>query len=222
MNIRPFRLRLPWFMPVALLGTVLAASVARTAPVHVGVLGGIGLAHMDGASSPLTEIKGLKGAGYGITLRIPIHPRLDLQPELLAVTDGLSLGELINTDQSGNATGTVELLHVLDRIQIPVLLRVTPWDVPRLRPFAFAGPYLASRLREYDRFTGDVKSTVTNAVLKSTAYGITLGAGLQTRCGPGQLELQGRYDMEFTDLGRVSGLGPVRARALRVMAGYSL
>ncbi len=198
----------------------LCAPPARAVPVHVTVLGGAGFSHLAGVHSPVVELKGLRAASYGLSLRISIRERLEIQPELLAVTDGLSLGTGENTDQAGNPLGLFEALHVLDRLQLPVLLRFTPWTAPTVRPFAFGGPYAAMRLREYDRVTGSGSRTDKNETLKSSELGGTLGGGFETRLGPGHIELQARYDLALTDLGQYRGLGRARTRAIRVLTGY--
>ena len=111
---------------------------------------------------------------------------------------------------------------MIDRIQVPVRVRVTPWGVPRVRPFGFAGPYASARLREFDKSTGSITSTTTHAILGSSDFGLTLGGGLNTRMGPGQLELQARYDLGLSDLGGSHlGNGMPRTGAVRVMTGYS-
>jgi hypothetical protein len=200
---------------------LLSAPAVQALPVHVAVLGGAGFSHLAGVHSPVVEFKGIKAASYGLSLRIALRDRLELEPQLLAVTDGLSLGTVEGTDQAGNPTGTLETLHVQDRLQVPVLLRFTPLPTPRIRPFAFGGPYAAMRLREYDRTTGSVSRTDKNDALKFSEYGVTVGAGLQTRLGPGHIELQARYDLALTDLGQYLGVGRARTRAIRVLTGYS-
>ena len=203
------------------LAFALLANAAAAMPFHVGVLGGIGFARLRGPASPVATFEGIKGACYGVTLRFPLAPAFAVQPEVLAVTDGLSFGHAELTDAMGNVLGTIEFLHVLDRIQLPVLLRVTPPAPLRVRPLMFAGPWVATRLREYSRTTGARELTVTEKLLAASDYGITLGGGLQAKAGPGQAELQVRWDAGLKGLGQYYGTGSARTGALRVMAGWS-
>jgi hypothetical protein len=205
---------------VVLLGVAVPAGFADASPVHVGILGGIGIARLQGPSSPVTTFTDVKSACYGVTMRFPIGRTFSLQPEALAVTDGISYGKFQQVDNSGNVLGTFESLHVLDRLQVPVLVRIEPPGHQRLRPFIFAGPYAATRLREYDRTTGSSASTRTNPILRSSDFGVTMGGGAQARLGPGQFELQARYDTGLSDLGDFRGLGRAHTGALRILAGY--
>ena len=207
---------------VFFLGVALPACPASAWPVHVGVLGGIGLSKLRGPHSPVIELGEVKSACYGATVSIPIGARWWLQPGVLVVTDGILYGKFERSDVYGNLLGTFELLHVLDRLQFPVLVRLASPNPGPLRPFVFAGPYAATRLREYDRATGSFTSTVTDPALKRAELGVTMGGGAQWKLRTGQLELQGRYDTGLTNLGVFRDLGTTaRTGALRFLAGYS-
>jgi len=206
---------------LAALVLVLFAVPSAALPVQFGFLGGIGIAKLRGPSSPLVEFKSLKAAAYGVTLRVPVGPALALEPEVLVVTDGLSYGESDEVDGVGHVTGTTEFLHVLDRVQVPVLLRLTPPVPFALRPFAFAGPWVAVRLREYQRVTGSTRLTASSRDLAAGDFGATFGGGVQAKLGPGRAELQARYDLGLGDLGDYLTTGSAHTGALRVMAGWS-
>ena len=84
-----------------ILGGLALANLAAAIPVHVGVLVGIGVSKLRGVASPVVPFEGLRGACYGLTIRFPVSPMFSVQPEVLAVTDGISWGKLERTDESG-------------------------------------------------------------------------------------------------------------------------
>ncbi|MBI5169191.1 MAG: PorT family protein [Candidatus Eisenbacteria bacterium] len=197
------------------------ASLAQAATVHYGAFGGLGLSKMRIDPEPTVGRVSLKAPAFGATVRFELSPTLSIEPGLMYVSDGFSWGESEATDYVGNPLGTFEQLSVLEHVQVPVLFRYTLPSSGKVRAFGFAGPYGSIHLNEYTRVTGAIEQKLDTDGLRAAHAGVILGGGAQTTAGPGQLELQVRYDVGLTSL-QESGLpGNAYANSFRFLLGWS-
>jgi hypothetical protein len=217
--------RLREFLVHGLLTCLLAGTAvpARAAGVHVGVEGGLTLSKL--ASTSLNSIPGLrnlKSGAAGLYVSLPLAPGVDLQPELLYLDKGVSLGKSDQTDTAGNLIGTFESLYSMPSLELPLLVRVAPPALAGLHPVVLAGPFLSAKLSESFKLTGGSSTSIPRTNFKSTDYGLQLGAGLEFPAGPGRLTLNGRFDLGLADVGRAGALATdaVHSRTLLVMAGF--
>ena len=197
------------------------ASLAQAATIHYGVFGGVGVAKMRLENEPIIELKSFKAPAFGATARFEMSPTFSIEPGVMYVSDGFSWGEAEATDQGGNSIGTVEQLSVLEHLQVPVLFRYTLPSSGKAHVFGFAGPYGSIHLSEYTRITGVVEQKRDSDGLRTTHAGVIIGGGVQMAAGPGQLELQVRYDAGLTPLQDSTTESDVHANAVRFLLGWS-
>lgn len=208
-------------LALALLATIHVRECQAASNVHFGVLAGVGFAKMRMDQDAAANLGSFTAPAVGITARIEIAPQISIEPQLIYVSDGFSWGEASATDELGNSQGTFEQLSVLEHLQTPVLFRFQLTKDGSVRVFGVAGPYGSIRAREYRRMTGALEHVTKTDDLRSTHFGVVVGGGIQMPAGPGQLELQLRYDTALTSVQEFDGLGKVYPAAIRMLVGWS-
>lgn len=206
---------------IACAAVLCLASGAQAATPHFGVFGGIGIAKMRTDYTPFIEFESFKAPAFGATVRFEMSPTFSVEPGVMYVSDGFSLGESEMTSAYGNPKGTIEALSVLEHVQVPVLFRYTLPNNGRAHAFGFAGPYASLHASEYMRLTGAIKQKLELDGLRGAHAGVIMGAGMQMATGPGQIELQLRYDAGLTPLQDTGSSGNIYANAVRVLLGWS-
>lgn len=206
---------------IACAAVLCLASGAQAATPHFGVFGGIGIAKMRTDATPFIEFESFKAPAFGATVRFEMSPTFSIEPGVMYVSDGFSLGESETTDEFGNPKGTIEALSVLEHVQVPVLFRYTLPSSGKPHVFGFAGPYASIHASEYLRVTGAVEEKLERNGFRSAHAGVIVGAGMQMATGPGQIELQLRYDAGLTPLQDSGSSGNIYANAVRVLLGWS-
>lgn len=201
---------------------IFAANTAHAASnVHFGVLAGAGIAKMRMEHDAASHLDSFTAPAVGVTARIEIAPQLSIEPGLMYVSDGFSWGNATVTDELGNSHGTIEQISVLEHVQTPVLFRFQFTKDGPMHLFGVAGPYGSIRAREYRRMTGALESVTKTDDLRATHFGVVVGGGIQMPAGPGELELQMRYDTALSSVQRFDGLGNVYPSAIRMLVGWS-
>jgi len=193
-------------------------------PFHVTAMGGLAISKLRNVDYPFGAFQSVKGPGAGVGLAWPLAASLEVQPEVLYMQKGISLGESEGVDESGTLTGTIETLHVVSAIEVPLLLR---WEVPtggRVHPVLSGGPFVSFEIAEQRKITGSQTTSQDSEILKNTDYGVVLGAGLELDAGPGRWILQGRYEAGLADLGTFSFYSSdhVHSGAWFITTGYRL
>ena len=112
-------------------------------------------------------------------LSIPMSP-ISFQPELMYA-------------QFGAGTGNDDVSLDLNYIQVPVLVRYK-LSTPVVKPVLFAGPY--ANILISSEIDGDGSSLELDEVTKGSAYGLVLGAGIDTR----KFQIDVRVSTGFTDV----------------------
>lgn len=159
-----------------------------------------------------------KGFSGGVGVTIPVRHGLAIQPEVLYVMKGTTMGEFTLTDAAGNATGVGSAVQANDYLEVPVLVRM---DLP-LRgsspPWLLIGPALGYRLTNDFVVTGAQPMRESLDVIRSTDIGIALGLGASL----GRMTVESRYTLGLTPAARTSYSDNARNGALLVMFGYAV
>jgi hypothetical protein len=141
------------------------------------------------------------------------------------LSKGFSLGKLEATDASGTTIGTFEALAVAEYVEIPLLARIGLVNAGPVRPALVLGPTIGFKVRERLKLTGAVNSSSASDRFASTDMGLTGGAEVRFRTGPGWSLLEARYTLGMTNvvafLPPAPGAWEAKNRALTVMAGYA-
>ena len=136
------------------------------------------------------------------------------------VEKGISYGNSEATDPFGNPIGSLEALHVVQYVELPILLR---WRIPvswGVRPSLLGGPFVSFKTGEKFKLTGANSGSESVDDLKDTDYGIVLGAALDHKAGPGRMFLEGRYDLGLADTGFYDSHSTYSS-AFSILAGYT-
>ena len=193
---------------------------AGARPSHVTVMGGLVISKLRNVNDPTGSLRAMKGFGAGVGLAWPLAASLEVQPEVLYIEKGISFGKSEGRDESGNPTGAFETLHVVDAVEVPVLLR---WEIPtgwRVHPVLSGGPFASFETAEKLKITGKHSMSQVSQTLKNTDYGAVLGAGLEMTAGPGRWILQGRYEAGLADLGTFSSTNAAHSGAWVIATAF--
>ena len=207
---------------MALLSWLLFAGpgAAHARSFGVTVQGGYVNANFRNVPDPYGIFTSLNSFAAGIRLGWPVGQALEISTEAMYIEKGISYGNSEATDPFGNPIGPVEFLHVIQQVEVPVLLR---WRIPvqwGVRPSLLGGPFVSFKTGELFKATGANTGSESVDDLNDTDYGIVLGASLDHKAGPGRVVLEGRYDLGLADL-RFLGAHATYSGALSILAGYS-
>lgn len=207
---------------MALLSGLLLAGpgAAYARPFGVTVQGGYVNSDFRNVPDPYGIFTSMNSFAAGIGLGWPVSQTLEISTEAMYVEKGISYGESVATDPFGNPIGSVETLHVIQQVEVPVLLR---WRIPvrwGVRPSLLGGPFVSIKAGERFKETGANSGSESTDVVNNADYGIVLGAALDHKAGPGRIVLEGRYDLGLADLGFFYSHSTY-SNAFSVLAGYS-
>lgn len=138
---------------------------------------------------------------------------LSLQAELLAITKGFEVEDVL-----GDEDASRELTYV----EIPVTAMFSIGN----GPYLFAGPFVAFEVGcegSIAGLSGDCDNN--DGDRKETDFGLTGGAGIHFPLGPGALLIEGRYSLGLSDLNDsdIPGEdGSIKSRYWAIMAGYAI
>jgi hypothetical protein len=213
-----------WPILVALLALLSATVPARAGDraYRVTAEGGILFSKLRDLNDPFGVYQSIKSFTGGLRFGWPIGKRLEIQPGLLYVVKGVSFGTSEAVDPSGNPIGEIETMHVVNAVEVPVLLR---WGIPvdwRVRPVLLGGPFVSFETAERLKVTGAQSISRDSQILKNTDYGLVLGTALEMKAGPGRWILEGRYDLGLADLGDFYSPGSVHSGAFAITMGYAI
>jgi len=187
-----------------LLTTVIFSTVMSFGQISIGPKVGLNFATIT-ADSDASEGKGsATGLNAGAVINIGINDMFSIQPEILFNQKGVKYG----FDILGVSAKTVIKESYLD---IPVLAKVA-FGGESVKGFVNAGPYLGYALSRsgYSEVDGE-KTDMDSEDLeyddddsdgsKSNRLdlGLAFGAGVQFAAGPGNLFVEARYWLDFTD-----------------------
>jgi hypothetical protein len=200
----------------------LPAAALAAGPITFGLKGGLVVANVSPReiAGGLAQLDSKRGPGGGAFVDWELNSRVTMSGEVLYVSKGTSLGKFDVTDANGTTIGTVEFLHVVDYMEIPLLVRATLPVGGSLHPALVLGPTVAFKVREQAKTTGAASLAVDTDEFSSTDVGLAAGAQLWIRSGPGQSLLEVRYTFGLKNV-TDSFAQDTKNRALTVMAGYA-
>lgn len=209
-------------LTTALLSSLLlaASGAVHARSFGVTVQGGYVNANFRNVPDPFGTISSLNSFTAGIGVGWPIGHSLEISTGAMYVEKGISYGKVEATDPFGNPIGSEEFLHVIQQVELPVLLR---WRIPvewSVRPSLLGGPFVSLKAGEVFKATGVRNVSVKSDVLNDTDYGIVLGAALDHKAGPGRVFLEGRYDLGLADTGLYDSHATYSG-AFSILAGYT-
>jgi hypothetical protein len=198
--------------------------------IGLGVKGGLNFTNLSGSFSvedediEVDDLKYKTGFVIGASYNIGLLPTISLQPEILYASKGAKFEESISFEgETFNLDGTLDLTY----IEIPLLVKVN-LPTPGFSPNFYAGPAVAFRsaakakfeysgvfmgipFSESDEF--DIKDDV-----KSTDFGLVLGAGLDFGLPVFKLTADLRYTMGLTSIAEEGDID-IKNKAISLMVG---
>ena len=210
--------------PAAVFGLSLLASIPPSAScgtLTAGIKGGLASATLrsDPGSIRYVYKTGFTGGAFVV---YPVAGRLSLQAEVLYVPRGASLGKIEARGPSGEDLGTFEAFHVLDDLDFGVRARLAPVSGGKIEPYLFVGPALAVKLKERITTTFGQGTSERVDQLDDIGLGLTLGAGGDTKLGPGRWLLEASYDLGLSDIGRQFFTDNLHTSTWRFQTGYGI
>jgi hypothetical protein len=208
------------FVWLGIIVVAVAASAIPSAATSVHLKAGFSAATLHGElpTDPLVTRGMRKGFGGGLAVTIPVRHGLAIQPEVLFVMKGTTMGEFTYTDAAGNPTGVGTAVQANDYLEVPVLLRV---DLPMggsSPPWLLIGPAFGSRLTNDFVVRGAQPLRQPLDVIRSTDIGIALGLGAAL----GRMSFESRYTLGVTPAARTSYSDDARNGALLVLFGFAI
>jgi hypothetical protein len=172
-------------------------------------------------TDPFQAHEARSGFGGGAALTIGLRGPLALQPEILFVTKGTSLGQVKVTDWNGAPIGTTQVIQASNYVEIPVLLRVATPTTGALSPFLVAGPAMGILVSQKIVQPGTESGWFPIDVAKGTDFGITMGIGTEFGRGRSRGTIESRYTLGVTPA-TDAGYSDARNSSLLVMAGVAI
>lgn len=162
-----------------------------------------------------TERKtGLVAGGF---LRFGLSNSISLQPEVAWVEKGAK-------DSEGGSDITLDI----DYLEVPILLRVGFAPGSSVRPFIFAGPYVAFKIGcsfsgEEDGIEVDVEcnSGADFLEIKSSDFGASVGGGLEFDMGTGSFFVDARLSHGLSNIAEDS-VDSIKNHSFALSAGFAI
>jgi outer membrane protein with beta-barrel domain len=202
---------------------VFASAPAAADPPSYGLKAGLGIATVHGnlPTDPFLAHGTRRGFGGGAAFTFGLGGALALQPEILFVTKGTSLGQANVTDWNGTVIGTTEVIQACNYVEIPVLIRVATPTAGALSPFLLAGPVIGVLASQKIVQQGMDGGWFPLDVARGTDVGITLGFGAEFGRGRARGTIESRYTLGVTPATDAS-YSDARNSSLLVMAGVAI
>ena len=181
---------------------VLAAAPAKAQNLSIGVEIGMSVSSFDPGGNVATSTREHRtGLMAGATAAYRLGPRVDLESGLLWVQMG---GRSFLQGFEETIRADVRTSYV----QVPMLLRVTPFPDLSARISLAAGPAISFETRcSVDRDVSTVAQAVDcNHARTTTDIGLVLGTGLTWRAGPAEVMVEARYGFGLRDIDSTGSL----------------
>lgn len=182
----------------------------------VGVKGGLNLANVSVDPEPTgIEFKTRTGMAAGAFVGINLGP-VCVQPEFLYSQHGTKFDfEIMGV--------TVNNTMKLDVLEIPILLKYNIPMAGNVTPSIFVGPGLGFVLsaKQLSEAAGSSSETDIKDDIESMNFGLVFGAGVNINVGSVIITLDGRYNLGFTNMNKISGsTTTIKTNAIQIMAGF--
>jgi hypothetical protein len=210
------------------LSAILFSIETTNAQVGIGVKGGLNLSKLsfkEDAASGLTNKFLLGGAG-GLVFNFKANDLFSLQPELLYSSQGTELGATLFGVGFSMKT-------IFNYFQLPVLAKLS-FGSENVRGFVNAGPYVgyllsakvkSSAMGQEEEEKIDFSDPSTKESANRFDFGIAGGLGVAFKVGPGDIFVEGRYNLGLLDISKGDvtkepDYEPTKNRVINFSAGY--
>ncbi|MBI1796708.1 MAG: PorT family protein [Candidatus Eisenbacteria bacterium] len=210
---------------LALASLLIGARPARADRSFSVILkGGVSIAtwYGDLPTDPLFANGSRVGVGAGVGFSFGLTRLIAVQPELLYVEKGTSLGDVTLTDAYGASTGTAHDVLAVDYIELPVLARIALPHARQAAPYLIVGPALGMRGAQRQKVSGDVHLSQAIRFVKDTDVGVAFGIGTEVGSGPRRFEAEARYTLGLTQATEPSYSTNARNGALLLLLGVAI
>jgi len=221
--MRPAARILVLLTAIGVLGALAIPSpVLALGPASLGVKAGVTFADVStpGVAAVGTGLEHRFGPAGGVSVSWSLNDRVSVGGEVLYVSKGFSFGRFEATDASGTTIGTFEAQVVVDYVEVPILARIGLVTAGPVRPALLLGPAIATKVRERFKLTGVVHGSSKTDAFTGADLGLTAGAEVRFRTGPGWSVIDARYTLGLLNVAEDPS-GDAKNRALTVMAGYA-
>lgn len=186
--------------------TLVLAVPAPAQTVSAGVKGGVvaGRLNVDGAGAFDTTADAAATAGGFVAVEIGRRLRVQL--------------EVLYAERRFGSSGLPVELAVRSRgVDVPLLLQVVAPPTRRIRPMAYAGPYVAaiSSVRQ----TASGQSADISDQINDVDAGVTIGGGVEVSAGRGAIVVEARASLGLKELNEAPP-PEFRSRAFGLLLGY--
>ena len=176
------------------------AAAQKAGDMTIGVMAGVNYGKVSSDPEP-TEFTLDYKVGFlaGAFLGIAVNDVFSVEPQAFYDQKGTKLSG------TGGAEGSVKIGY----IEVPVLGKFWIPSESQVKPFVFAGPYVAFKVRckvdgaAFGGTSTDCDQT-SEINLKSTDFGATGGVGLEFKAGAQVVRVDARYDFGFTNINDTS------------------
>ena len=219
-------LRLPRSAAVAVATALalLTAWPALAATLSIGLKGGLTASNFSGdlPTDPFEPHTTKLGFGGGLAFGFDVGHGIAIQPELLFVMKGTSLGKVDITDNSGSTVGHARIALALDYIEVPLLARFSLPGNGRTSPYMVLGPTLGLRGAQRQKMHGDVNLSLPLNIAKETDVGAALGMGAEVGTGRGRFNIEGRYTLGLSAATESYFSDTARNGAMMILVGVAI
>lgn len=195
------------YVLLAMLLAVALPSDGAAQGIGLGVKGGVNLANMTGDDAGDTDMN--TGFAIGGFLNFDLGT-FSIQPEALFSQKGASMSfEGIESDWN------------VSYLEVPVLFRIG-LGVPGapMNPVLFAGPSVGYLLSSKGK--GSVEGASVEFDMKDDTKSFDVGAVIGAGIDFGNIQLDARYNLGFTNVGDGDDAGDVKNSTISIMLGYRL
>ena len=238
--------RLTSVILAVLVSALLTATLFAQGLTGKGAKVGLNIASWGGKHAKDIAPDSRMGFALGGFITYTISDNFAIQPEILYTRKGAKqkIDEVEEDPFFGTIRATLDLTATVNYLEIPILARLTIPTQGGLEPYLFAGPALSIKLN--DKLKSSIKLTINgepflefavsqDADVKSTDFGLVLGAGAAFPAAQGKLTVDARYTLGLTSLQlpafeeseegeegqQAQYTADVKNRVISVMVGYS-
>ncbi len=207
------------------LSAILFSIETTNAQVGIGVKGGLNLSKLTIKEENGLTNSFLPGGAGGLVFNFKANDLFSLQPELLYSSQGTHLKTSLFGDFSSKLS--------TNYFQLPVLAKLS-FGSENVRAFVNVGPYAAYLMSAKTKISAmgqeeEVKVDFSEPSVKESAnrfdFGIAGGLGVAFKVGPGDLFVEGRYNLGLLDINKgedtkLPDYKPMKNSVINFSAGY--
>lgn len=198
------------FSLVAMVMILAAPALVPAQGISFGLKGGLNVANM--SSDSLSGTEGLAGVAIGGYVSLGLLPNIAVQPEILFSQKGCK--------ESGDLGGVPwEATTRINYLEIPVLAKISLGAI--VKPYVLAGPYFSTMMGATGEATlGGISGSLDiSDLFKSSDFGLTFGAGVQT---PIKLSVEARYSVGLSSIDKYEPDENLKNQNISLLIGYSI